>query len=133
MSHFPISFDRIQTLIPHRYPFLFVDRVISIQEETSGSLVGRQCEALKNVTGDEYFFVGHFPEFSVMPGVLIIEALAQTALLCASGMPQDKPVKEAFLASIQEAKFKKPVIPGDILQLNVRVSKARPPFFLGAV
>lgn len=105
----PISIDinQILKLLPHRYPFLLVDRVLEITPRVS-------IKALKNVTMNEPFFQGHFPDFPVMPGVLIIEALAQTAaLLTFSEAKAENAIY--YFAGIDGARFKKPVLPGDQL------------------
>jgi 3-hydroxyacyl-[acyl-carrier-protein] dehydratase len=105
----------IQKLLPHRYPFLLVDRVIEVQ-------AGKRLVAFKNVSVNEPFFNGHFPGHPVMPGVLIIEALAQAAAILAykSG-GVDPAQKVTYLMGIDGARFRKPVIPGDRLQLEVEV------------
>jgi 3-hydroxyacyl-[acyl-carrier-protein] dehydratase len=102
-----IDINQILKLLPHRYPFLLVDRVLDITPRVS-------IKALKNVTMNEPFFQGHFPDFPVMPGVLIIEALAQTAALLTFS---EKKAENAvyYFASIDGARFKKPVLPGDQL------------------
>lgn len=107
----------IQNLLPHRYPFLMVDRII--QMETGIRAVG-----IKNVTINEEFFQGHFPNHPIMPGVLIIEALAQVAGILAlhSGAAAGKSV---YFLSIERAKFRKPVVPGDQLKLEVNILQQR--------
>jgi 3-hydroxyacyl-[acyl-carrier-protein] dehydratase len=107
----------IQNLLPHRYPFLMVDRII--QMETGTKAVG-----IKNVTINEGFFQGHFPNHPIMPGVLIIEALAQVAGILAlhSGAAVGKAV---YFLSIERAKFRKPVVPGDQLKLEVSILQQR--------
>jgi beta-hydroxyacyl-ACP dehydratase FabZ len=112
----------IQTLLPHRYPFLLVDRVKEF--EPHKRLVG-----LKNVTVNEPFFQGHFPGRPVMPGVLIIEAMAQAGgvLVFKSGGAVGKTVM--YLTGIEEAKFRRPVVPGDQLRFEIEVLKKRPPFW----
>lgn len=100
--------------LPHRYPFLLVDRVLSCEP-------GKSLCALKNVTINEPFFSGHFPHYVVMPGVLIIEALAQAAAILAFVSKQEKPDPDTLLyfVGIDNARFKKPVTPGDALHLHV--------------
>ncbi len=102
----------IQKVLPHRYPFLLVDRVIEIGDE--------KIIAKKNVTANEQFFQGHFPGHPVMPGVLIIEALAQAGALLACRVSQFDPDKQViYFMAIDKAKFRKPVVPGDELVLEV--------------
>lgn len=102
----------IQEILPHRYPFLLVDRVIEISPD--------KIVALKNVSAGEPHFQGHFPGHPVMPGVLIIEALAQAgALLAAKTVGFDPATQVVYFMAIDKAKFRKPVVPGDQLQLEV--------------
>jgi len=104
----------IKKRIPHRYPFLLVDRVTKMTENT--------LEAYKNVSVNEEFFNGHFPDYPIMPGVLIVEGMAQALGLLVNA--DDEPITPLF-ASIESAKFKKPVVPGDRLVYEVEVIKAR--------
>jgi 3-hydroxyacyl-[acyl-carrier-protein] dehydratase len=105
----------IQQLLPHRYPFLLVDRVVEI-------VPGQKLVAYKNVTMNEPFFNGHFPGHPVMPGVLILEALAQaTAILAYKTENIDPTQKVSYLMGVDGARFRKPVVPGDRLQLTVEV------------
>jgi 3-hydroxyacyl-[acyl-carrier-protein] dehydratase len=107
----------ISAILPHRYPFLLVDRVLSM--EPMKSLVAVKC-----VTVNEDFFNGYFPDHPVMPGVLILEALAQAAgVLAKSSMPEDTSQKVVYLMAIDNARFRKPVVPGDRLELHVEVVK----------
>jgi 3-hydroxyacyl-[acyl-carrier-protein] dehydratase len=107
----------IRDILPHRYPMLLVDRIVELE---AGRIVG-----IKNVTANEPFFVGHFPDFPVMPGVLIIEAMAQVAgVLVLKGIP-DRKSKVVLLASIDNAKFRRPVVPGDQLRIEMRVVKRK--------
>lgn len=112
----------IQALLPHRYPFLLVDRVKEFEPH-------KRIVAIKNVTVNEPFFPGHFPGRPVMPGVLIIEAMAQAGgvLVFKSGGTVGKTVM--YLTGIDEAKFRKPVVPGDQLRFEIDVLKKRPPFW----
>lgn len=110
-----IPIERIMELIPHRYPFLMIDRIIDLE-------LGEFAIGLKNVTINEPFFTGHFPGKPVMPGVLIIEAMAQTAaILVVNTLGKEAEGKLVYFMSIDEAKFRKIVVPGDAL--HVRVDK----------
>lgn len=109
---------QIMKILPHRYPFLLVDKVIEIDSDNSA--IG-----IKNVTANEPHFQGHFPEQPVMPGVLIIEAMAQTAgVICIRSTGEDKPSLVYFM-TIDNAKFRRPVVPGDRLEIHVRKLKKR--------
>jgi beta-hydroxyacyl-ACP dehydratase FabZ len=108
----------IQSLIPHRYPFLLIDRIVEIE-----SL--KRIVAIKNVTMNEPFFQGHFPGAPVMPGVLIIEAMAQAGAVLLFREVPDRENKLMYFAAIEEARFRKPVTPGDQLRLEVEVLKYR--------
>jgi 3-hydroxyacyl-[acyl-carrier-protein] dehydratase len=112
-----MDIKEIQKLLPHRYPFLLVDRIIDIEP-------GIKAVGIKNVTINEEFFQGHFPGHPVMPGVLIIEALAQVAGVLAfrSGASEGRSV---YFMSIEKAKFRKPVVPGDQLRLEISVLQQR--------
>lgn len=104
-------------LLPHRYPFLLVDRLYDMKDDES-------CVGLKNVTISEPFFQGHFPQFPVMPGVLIIEGLAQTAgALCVHSLKESYKAELVYFMGIDKAKFRRPVVPGD--QLHYHVKKIR--------
>jgi len=117
-----IDINEIKKIIPHRYPFLLVDRIIECDFESR--IVG-----IKNVTADEPFFQGHFPEFPVMPGVLIIEALAQTACILGLKLLKLEGRGAVFFTGIDGAKFRKPVIPGDQLRLELIKVKQRKSLF----
>jgi 3-hydroxyacyl-[acyl-carrier-protein] dehydratase len=107
----------IRQILPHRYPFLLVDRIVELEAER---VVG-----IKNVTVNEPFFAGHFPDFPVMPGVLIVEAMAQTAgVLVLKSIP-NRDEKLVFLVSVDAARFRKPVVPGDTLRLEMTVIKRK--------
>jgi len=119
-DHF-IHIKEIQKILPHRYPFLLVDRVLSLEK-------GKSIVSIKNVTYDEPFFNGHFPENKIMPGVLIIEALAQSGgILVYHSMP-DPEDKFMMLSKINNAKFRKPVIPGDQIEFHVDLVKMKKKF-----
>ena len=112
-----IPVERIMEMIPHRYPFLLIDRVIEMQ-------LGEYAVGVKNVTMNEPHFTGHFPGKPVMPGVLIIEAMAQTsAVLVVNTLGKEAEGKIVYFMSIDEAKFRKPVVPGD--SLHIRVTKVQ--------
>jgi len=115
-----INYLEVQKYLPHRYPFLLVDRVLSYEPYHS-------LTAIKNVTYNEPYFVGHFPEFPVMPGVLIVEALAQASGVLMYRSFERYPDKGElfYLAGIDDARFKRKVIPGDQLQLYVEVVRHR--------
>lgn len=121
MNETIINIDKIIKMLPHRYPFLLVDRVISINYEDE-SLI-----ALKNVTFNEPHFTGHFPDRSVMPGVLIVEALAQAAALYViDSMKLDASANMVvYFMSIENAKFRQIVTPGDSLYLHVKKERSR--------
>lgn len=107
----------IQSIIPHRYPFLLVDTVETLEP-------GQRAVGHKNVTINEYFFQGHFPEEPVMPGVLIIEALAQVGAIVILSLEQFKG-KIVYFAAIDKAKIKRKVVPGDVLTLEVEIIKMK--------
>ena len=112
-----IDVERIMEMIPHRFPFLMIDRVVDVVPD-------QVATGIKNVTINEYFFQGHFPGHAVMPGVLLIEAMAQTAaVLVVYTLGPDAEGKLVYFMSIENAKFRRPVVPGD--QLRVHVSKER--------
>ncbi len=114
-----IEYDRITRMIPHRYPFLMIDRVIDVIPDISA--VG-----VKNVTINEHYFEGHFPGHPVMPGVLIIEAMAQTAgILVVRTLGPESEGKLVYFMTIDQARFRKPVGPGDQLLLHVKKEKNR--------
>ena len=108
--------DEIKRYLPHRYPFLLVDRVIELTP-------GIHIKAIKNVSINEPFFQGHFPHYAVMPGVLIIEALAQTAALLSLKSTDQKSDEKSvvYLAGIDCARFKRPVVPGDTLTMTAKI------------
>src|SRR6202043_774081 len=116
-SSHALDIDAIREILPHRYPFLLVDRIEELEAER---VVG-----IKNVTVNEPFFAGHFPDYPVMPGVLIIEAMVQVAgVLVLSGIP-DRKSKLVLLAGVDGAKFRKPVRPGDQLRIEMKLSKRK--------
>ncbi len=112
-----LDIKQIQQIIPHRYPFLLIDAIDEIE-------VGKRAVGRKNVTMNEYFFQGHFPTEPVMPGVLIIEALAQTGAVALLSMEEYKG-KIAYFAAVDKAKFRANVVPGDTLRLEVEIIKMK--------
>ena len=118
-----MDIKEIMSIIPHRQPFLLIDRVEEIVE-------GEKVIATKNVSYNEPFFAGHFPEEPVMPGVLIVEALAQTGAVAILGKDENRG-KTAYFASINSAKFKRKVVPGDILTLETEIIKVKGPIGVG--
>jgi len=115
--------QEIKDVIPHRYPFLLVDKVLEVEEE-------KRVVGLKNVTANEPFFQGHFPDYPVMPGVLIVEALAQVGAIAVLGMEKNKG-KIGFLAGIDKCRFKRQVKPGDQLKLEVEITRIKGPIGKG--
>lgn len=114
-----LDITRVMDMLPHRYPFLLVDKVIDIKKDISA--VG-----IKNVTINEPFFQGHFPAQPVMPGVLIVEAMAQTAgILVVHSLGKEAEGKLVYFMSIEEAKFRKPVLPGDQIHIEATKIKGR--------
>ena len=110
---------RVMKLLPHRYPMLLVDRIYDMAGDES-------CVGVKNVSVNEPYFQGHFPQFPVMPGVLIIEGLAQTAgALCVHSLGEDYKAELVYFMGIDGAKFRKPVVPGDQLHYHVRKIRKR--------
>ena len=114
-----INIEEIIKMIPHRYPFLLIDRVQDVVPETSAT-------GIKNVSINEPFFPGHFPDKPIMPGVLIIESMAQTAaVLVVSGLGSETEGKLVYFMSVESARFRKPVIPGDRLEIKVKKRQTR--------
>jgi beta-hydroxyacyl-ACP dehydratase FabZ len=112
-----LNIEDIRKILPHRYPMLLVDRVLELEPDR---IVG-----VKNVTVNEPFFMGHFPEFPVMPGVLIVEAMAQVAGVLVLKEIPDRANKLVLLAGIENAKFRRPVLPGDQLRIEMKVVKKK--------
>ncbi len=118
-----LNFEQIKEIIPHRYPLLLIDRVVELDP-------GKSAVAYKSVTGNEEFFCGHFPGKAVMPGVLIIEALAQTGAVALLSCEQYKG-KLALFGGIKKARFKRQVVPGDRLELHCTLTAQRGPVGMG--
>ena len=119
-----MNLEEIKKILPHRYPFLLVDRVLEVQK-------GKYCKALKNISGNEEVFQGHFPSQAVLPGVMIIEALAQTAgIVIHSGKEDASSSEIVFFAGIDKAKFRIPVVPGDQLVLETNLINQRRNFWV---
>jgi 3-hydroxyacyl-[acyl-carrier-protein] dehydratase len=116
----PMGYNEITKILPHRYPFLMVDQVLELEPE-------KHIVAFKNVSANEPFFPGHFPDFPVMPGVMQIEAMAQAGgILAYFGGDFNPETDVAFLAGVDDARFRKPVMPGDRLDLRVeQISRKR--------
>lgn len=117
-----IQASDIQEILPHRYPFFFVDRIVELE-------VNQRIVGIKNVTISEPFFQGHFPGLPVMPGVLILEVLAQVGGVLAYKSTSGEGKLSVYLTGVDKAKFRKPVIPGDQLRLEVEVLQRREPFW----
>ncbi len=118
-----LSLEEIQRVLPHRYPFLLVDRIINLE-------LGKRIEGLKNVTINEPFFQGHFPGRPIMPGVLIVEAMAQVGgILALLSTPENLGNPALFLLGMDKVRFRQPVIPGDQLQIMVQVLRSGKKFW----
>lgn len=114
-----LNTQKIKEIIPHRYPFLLIDQILEVEE-------GKRAVGIKNVTANEEFFNGHFPEYPVMPGVLIVEALAQVGAV-AMLIKEENRGRLAFFAGIDGCRFKRQVVPGDQLRLEVEMTRLRGP------
>jgi 3-hydroxyacyl-[acyl-carrier-protein] dehydratase len=112
-----IDIQEIKKVLPHRPPFLLIDRILEVTP-------GESCTAIKNVTYNEDFFKGHYPDYPVMPGVLIVEALAQTGAFSILTMEANKE-KTPFFGGLNNVKFRKQVVPGDTLRLEVTIEKLK--------
>jgi 3-hydroxyacyl-[acyl-carrier-protein] dehydratase len=118
-----MDINQIKEIIPHRYPFLLVDKMLEVVE-------GKHAVGIKNVTANEQYFVGHFPDYPVMPGVLIVEALAQVGAVAMLSKEENKG-RLAFFTGIDNCRFKKQVKPGDQLRLEVEIIRVKGPIGKG--
>lgn len=118
-----LNSNEIQEILPHRYPFLLVDRIVDGEP-------GKRAKGIKCVTANEMQFLGHFPQKHVMPGVLIIEALAQTGAVALLSLEENKG-KIALFGGIKNAKFKRQVVPGDVLELSCEIIASKGPIGIG--
>ncbi|MEG0671792.1 3-hydroxyacyl-ACP dehydratase FabZ [Clostridium sp.] len=119
-----LNIKEIQEIIPHRYPFLFIDKIEELEK-------GKRAVGYKNITMNEYFFQGHFPQEPVVPGVIIVEALAQVGAVALLSMDEYKG-KIAYFGGINKAKFRRKVVPGDVLKLEVEIIKMRSGMGIGS-
>lgn len=112
--------QKLMELLPHRYPFLLIDRIIAVKGDES-------CIGIKNVTVNEPFFQGHFPGRPVMPGVLLLEGMAQSAgAICVMSVGADRPPQQVYFLTIDKAKFRRPVVPGDTVEFHMtRIAKRK--------
>lgn len=114
-----LNLAEIKEMIPHRYPFLLVDKVVNVES-------GKRCVGVKNVTNNEPFFAGHFPNHPVMPGVLIVESMAQTAgCLVVHTLGPESRGKIVYFMTVDSARFRKPVVPGDVLRVHCSIKQNR--------
>jgi beta-hydroxyacyl-ACP dehydratase FabZ len=114
-----LSIKEIMDILPHRFPFLLIDRIVEME-------LGKRVVGIKNITVSEPFFQGHFPDYPIMPGVLLIEAMAQTgAVLALSSKSEKIKDKNFYFSTIDKVKFRKPVVPGDQVRFEVEVIKQR--------
>lgn len=119
----PLFIEDILSVLPHRQPFVLIDRVLDFQAVPGASRAGQTVKAIKNVSYNEPFFAGHFPHRPVMPGVLILESMAQAAAMACHKPTESK--KDVAIGRLSEARFRRPVVPGDVLTLNAEVIKDR--------
>lgn len=122
MAEGDLDILQIQALLPHRYPFLLVDRIIEVED-------AKRIVGIKNVTANEQFFQGHFPGRPIMPGVLLLEVMAQVGGVLARKTAMGRGRPTVFLTGIEKAKFRRPVVPGDQLRVEVEVIRRKDPFW----
>lgn len=126
-----MDISEILKRLPHRYPFVLVDRVLELDlKDNEGSFIGSRIKTQKNITYNEPFFPGHFPGRPIMPGVLIIEAMAQSAGLLIYRPPPKGREWEFYICGVNDAKFRKTVTPGDTLEINALTIKDKSTFFV---
>lgn len=123
MEEIIYDYNEIKKIIPHRYPFLLLDKIVELED-------GKRCVGIKQVSGNESFFQGHFPDYAVMPGVLIVEALAQTGAVAMLRLEENQG-KLAMFAGIDKCRFKRQVVPGDTLRLEVEINRIKGPIGKG--
>ncbi|MEY9141220.1 3-hydroxyacyl-[acyl-carrier-protein] dehydratase [Mammaliicoccus lentus] len=123
MEEIIYDYNEIKKIIPHRYPFLLLDKIVELED-------GKRCVGIKQVSGNEPFFQGHFPDYAVMPGVLIVEALAQTGAVAMLRLEENQG-KLAMFAGIDKCRFKRQVVPGDTLRLEVEINRIKGPIGKG--
>ena len=123
MEEIIYDYNEIKKIIPHRYPFLLLDKIVELED-------GKRCVGIKQVSGNEPFFQGHFPDYAVMPGVLIVEALAQTGEVAMLRLEENQG-KLAMFAGIDKCRFKRQVVPGDTLRLEVEINRIKGPIGKG--
>lgn len=112
-----LDIDAIKEILPHRYPFLLVDRIVELEP-------GRRAVGIKNVTANEPFFQGHFPQRAIMPGVLLVEVMAQVGGVMILSLPEHRG-KLAYIATVEGAKFRRPIVPGDTLTATVELLRIK--------
>ena len=122
MPELPLEIVQIHDLLPHRFPFLLVDRIVEIEP-------GKRIVGVKNVTINEPFFQGHFPGRPIMPGVLLLEVMAQVGGILARKTASGNGTPVVMLTGVEKAKFRRPVIPGDQLRIEVEIVKRKEPFW----
>ncbi len=123
LPQLPLNLEEIQRILPHRYPFLLVDRIVTLEP-------GKRIVGLKNITSNEPFFQGHFPGRPIMPGVLIVESLAQTGgILALLSTPENLGKPSIFLMGLDKVRFRQPVVPGDQLRLEVETLRSGKKFW----